>query len=573
MPPSNKHKVDKSIISIIMPCFNAAKYIKKSIDSILAQSYENYEIIIQDSLSTDDTIEILKSYNDKRIKIYSEKDTDMHDGLWQGLNHSNGEYIMVMPASDEYLYKDWFKECIEILDNNFLIGLVHGNDIKKYDNGDYGALRFPEFENKTMPSGTEFLPYWTATKYHISELNYCVRRNIYFDCYKPYEFVEYDLKYIKDKKVSLQILESWNPLIMLTYNFIKKGYLPMHIPRTATATLQHRDSNGHKRGNEINVAVRNSYLGLIDKFENDILSGGVKYVYRNGKGEKIINKKFSLFNYRLNVLRHSIIRKDFDFDYLPFFNLTYFKKYFAPIFNPKRHLMRLSLFKYIRYIKHFIKFNKYNDGRFNISLRNTQIEINDWSSTHDFDHHYVYHTAWASRILYTEKPEKHIDISSDIRFSSLVSTFVNTEYYDIRKLKLELSGLITGVADLVNLPFQSESISSLSCMHVVEHCGLGRYGDVLDPKADLKAINELIRVLKPEGKLYFVIPVASEPRINFNAHRVYSHKQVMDYFSELKLIEFSLIPDDYRDGILIKNPSNIILNKQKYGCGCYLFTK
>ena len=235
--------------------------------------------------------------------------------------------------------------------------------------------------------------------------------------------------------------------------------------------------------------------------------------------------------------------------------------------------MKLSFFKYLRFIKHYFQFKKLNDGRFSISRNHTKIEINDWGNDHGFDSHYVYHTAWAARILYIEKPKKHIDISSDVRFSSLISTFVKTEYFDIRKLKIGLSNLNTGVADLVNLPFKSESISSLSCMHVVEHCGLGKYGDVVDPLADLKAINELIRVLKHDGKLYFVVPLASKPRINFNAHRVYSHGQIIEYFSKLQLIEFTLIPDTSKYGSLVTNPSKFILDKQNYACGCFLFKK
>ncbi len=562
-----------NIISIITPCLNAEKYIEQTIKSILAQSYTYFEIIIQDSESTDNTIAILESFKDDRIKIASEKDRDIHEGLWKGLQRSNGDYIMFMAASDEYIYTDWFKDCVNTLDNNSSIALVHGNDIKKYEDGTYGSLRFPEYTNKKMPSGIKFLPYWIATKYHISELNYCVRRDVYFDCYKPYTFRPLDSKYIKNNMVSLKTLESWNPLIMFTYNFVRKGYSPEHIPITATATLVHGDGNRYIWSDEINNTVMNSYLNLIQKFEKDLFQNISNYYFRIYSEKGFKEKKIGRVKLSIDIIVHKIFRKNFDFLHEQSYNIENIKKYFSPFIYPKRFLMKLLPFKVIRYLKHYLQFKSSNDGRFDLSIDNNQIEINDWSNDHSFDDHYVYHTAWASRILYIEKPEKHIDISSDIRFSSLVSTFVNTEYYDIRKLKIELSGLITGVADLVNLPFQSESISSLSCMHVVEHCGLGRYGDVLDPKADLKAINELIRVLKPKGKLYFVVPVASEPRINFNAHRVYSHKQVMDYFSELKLIEFSLIPDDYRDGTLIKNPSNIILNKQKYGCGCYLFTK
>ena len=232
-----------------------------------------------------------------------------------------------------------------------------------------------------------------------------------------------------------------------------------------------------------------------------------------------------------------------------------------------------KIYKILKYLKHYNKYANNNDNRFNLEYNNRQIELNDWGYGHQFDRHYFYHTAWASRKLYEFQPEKHVDIGSDIRFSSFISTFVKTEYYDIRELNIQLSGLVTKVADLTCLPFDSDSINSLSCMHVIEHCGLGRYGDVVNPKADLIAMNELIRVLAPSGLLCFVVPIAGTPKIKFNAHRIYSYEQIMDYFGILSLQEFVLIPDHYKDGNLVNKPSKDLLNKQKYGCGCFLFTK
>jgi hypothetical protein len=59
-------------------------------------------------------------------------------------------------------------------------------------------------------------------------------------------------------------------------------------------------------------------------------------------------------------------------------------------------------------------------------------------------------------------------------------------------------------------------------MHVIEHIGLGRYGEALDPDGDLKAIRELVRVLAAGGNLLVVVPVG-RPRIQFNAHRIYDY--------------------------------------------------
>jgi len=186
--------------------------------------------------------------------------------------------------------------------------------------------------------------------------------------------------------------------------------------------------------------------------------------------------------------------------------------------------------------------------------------------------HYTYHPAWAARVLAQTNPPKHIDISSITQFSNIVSAFIPTEFYDYRPANIVLSNYSSGKADLTNLHFESDSIESLSCMHTVEHIGLGRYGDPIDVDGDKKAMNELARVLAPNGNLLFVVPIG-DARIEFNAHRVYAYQTIIDNFSGLMLKEFSLIPDDFEQTGYIANPSIDIINKQHWGCGCFWFTK
>ena len=92
------------------------------------------------------------------------------------------------------------------------------------------------------------------------------------------------------------------------------------------------------------------------------------------------------------------------------------------------------------------------------------------------------------------------------------------------------------------LPFPDNSVESLSCMHVMEHVGLGRYGDTVDARGDLRAAGELSRVLKKGGQLLMVLPMNEIPRVVFNAHRLYSYKQVLEMFPSLTVREFSLVP-------------------------------
>ncbi len=125
---------------------------------------------------------------------------------------------------------------------------------------------------------------------------------------------------------------------------------------------------------------------------------------------------------------------------------------------------------------------------------------------------------------------------------------------------------------MTKLPFADSEINSLSCMHVIEHIGLGRYGDPMDPTGDLKAAHELRRVLAGGGQLLLVAPVG-RPRIMFNAHRIYSYEQVMEMFRELHLCEFSLIPDDTPEPELITNAPPEMTALQSYACGCFWFKR
>lgn len=228
-----------------------------------------------------------------------------------------------------------------------------------------------------------------------------------------------------------------------------------------------------------------------------------------------------------------------------------------------------KIVRFFEFLSELFCFRKHNDRRFSVSVMDVYPCLTDKIKQTPFDHHYTYHPAWAARILAKTKPEYHIDLSSILSFGSIVSAFIPIKFYDYRPANLKLSNWESGFADLTNLAFETNSQPSVSCMHTVEHIGLGRYGDPLDTEGDLKAINELKRIVKPGGDLLFVTPVG-RPRIEFNAHRIYSYEQIMNYFSPLQLIDFSLIPDE---GGIINNADPSLVLKQNYGAGCFWFKK
>lgn len=188
-----------------------------------------------------------------------------------------------------------------------------------------------------------------------------------------------------------------------------------------------------------------------------------------------------------------------------------------------------------------------------------------------FDRHYVLHPAWASRILHKIDPRIHVDIGSSLFFVTVLSAFIRTRFYEYRPAEICIDGLETGSADLTALPFEDGSIESLSCMHVVEHVGLGRYGDRLDPNGDQLAMRELQRVLSPGGSLLFVVPVG-RPLLRFNGHRIYSLEQILAALPELDLVEFALIPEHGPEG-WISGATAERVAAEEYGCGCFWFQR
>lgn len=239
-----------------------------------------------------------------------------------------------------------------------------------------------------------------------------------------------------------------------------------------------------------------------------------------------------------------------------------------------------------RYIKHKNVLNEFKNSflilkrqeketsvRFDFNKQDFYPCYNDDTEFTGFDRHYVYHPAWAIRIIKQINPVKHIDISSTLHFCANLSAFLPVDFYDFRPAKIELQNLNSLQGNLLSLPFITNSVQSISCMHTIEHIGLGRYGDPLDYDGDIKAIKELKRVVALGGNLLFVTPLGGKNLICFNAHRIYTKEAILQLFSDFELIEFTLIPENEVDGGLVTNPSDEFLNKQKYACGCFWFKK
>ena len=154
---------------------------------------------------------------------------------------------------------------------------------------------------------------------------------------------------------------------------------------------------------------------------------------------------------------------------------------------------------------------------------------------------YFYQDTWAFERIVKCRPLAHVDVGSHHLFVALLSKVVPVTMVDIRPLSLPLGSLHFRKGSILELPFEDGSVSSLSSLCVVEHIGLGRYGDSLNPQGTEKAIMELKRILAPGGHLYLSIPVSDENVIHFNAGRILKLQYVFKLVEPLQVVNQAYI--------------------------------
>ena len=176
---------------------------------------------------------------------------------------------------------------------------------------------------------------------------------------------------------------------------------------------------------------------------------------------------------------------------------------------------------------------------------------------------------WAAEYLYRAGVRTHVDVGSSVAgFIAHILSFCEVTYVDLRPLSARWPTLHYVEGTILKLPFADRSVASLSCLHVLEHIGLGRYGDPVDPSAHRLAAAELRRVLAPSGTLLLSTPVGRE-RLRFDAHRIFDPATVVELLSPLEPAEFHLVPDSFDR--VIRNARFEDARGCEFGCGLFVF--
>lgn len=192
--------------------------------------------------------------------------------------------------------------------------------------------------------------------------------------------------------------------------------------------------------------------------------------------------------------------------------------------------------------------------------------------------HYFHQDLLIAQKIFFNSPDKHLDIGSRVDgFVGHVASFRSIDVVDIRKLDNKVKNINFLQHDITK-PFPKNmhgKYNSVSCLHVIEHIGLGRYGDDLDYYGHLMGLKNISDMIPIDGLFYFSTPIGPQ-RIEFDAHRVFSIKYLLDHFqNNFTLVSFSYVDDkgDLHENInltedMIKNSCHC-----NYGCGIFEFRK
>lgn len=191
---------------------------------------------------------------------------------------------------------------------------------------------------------------------------------------------------------------------------------------------------------------------------------------------------------------------------------------------------------------------------------------------------YFHQDLLVARRVHRNAPRRHVDVGSRIDgFVAHVASFRPIEVLDIRPLESTIPNVTFAQADLMQPlgPQWLNSCDSVSCLHALEHFGLGRYGDPIHAEGHRTGFENLVRMLETGGKLYLSVPIGPR-RIEFNAHRVFGIADVLGMIGEsLRLDHFSCIDDAnvVHEGVTL-TPELVAQNCGcTLGCGIFELTK
>ena len=189
--------------------------------------------------------------------------------------------------------------------------------------------------------------------------------------------------------------------------------------------------------------------------------------------------------------------------------------------------------------------------------------------------HYFHQDLLVAKLINEHNPKRHIDIASRVDgFVAHVASFREIEVIDVRPLtKSAHENIKFRQANLMNSQDLGKT-DSLSCLHAIEHFGLGRYTDPIDVDGHNKGIENLVNLVEEKGRMYISFPIGKKDEVHFNAHRVFHPATILKHPSiaqNMRMVRFDFV-DDNGDLHVSKSIEDVDPGTH-FGCGIYTFEK
>lgn len=190
----------KGLVSVCIPTYNGEAYIQETLNSVLNQSYQNIEVIINDDCSYDSTMKIISLISDDRVKCYSNREKKGLAGNWnEAVRHASGEYIKLL-CQDDILFPDALLNQVRAINSDEIACVIGNTDV--IDSSGQVIIKRNRFKNDRMISGYKF------AKRSLRGRNiYCEPGNLLYRTELFYKYGPYDkeLKYTPDWDFAIRI--------------------------------------------------------------------------------------------------------------------------------------------------------------------------------------------------------------------------------------------------------------------------------------------------------------------------------------------------------------------------------
>jgi len=191
---------------------------------------------------------------------------------------------------------------------------------------------------------------------------------------------------------------------------------------------------------------------------------------------------------------------------------------------------------------------------------------------------YFHQDLYVAQQIFQQRPEQHLDAGSRVDgFVAHVATFMPIEVLDIRPLTTSATNITFSQRDLMKPdPTFDNCTDSLSCLHTLEHFGLGRYGDTIDYDGYLRGWSSLSNMVRPGGRFYFSVPISQRQRIEFDAHRLFGVPHLLEMIDPIfDIVRIAVVDDsgELREDLKIRSAEASRTFDIEYGCIIFVLLK